>query len=443
LFPSHTQILPQNQPPVKTPTNLSPAVAYQSGFGQWQDFWLDDAPGNGYYLIKWRKNPAYCLNVPGSQSNVKITFFQCNAGDNDQRFRIVTVGGVQNYVQPLPTNVVTNVVNELGHSLNIPNTANNSLVQWADANYDDLNQQIVMKYNPGGKTFNLVRSATSQGISTLSLDPASAGNSSLTMYPTGEGRWQNFGLVKLNNSKFLIKWAWDPTYCMAEAEGVQPARIMLLPCDSTKKGMVWNLASRSGNEFMIFGKQTKNAQLVDWSEGLDVGHATTAIVPLIGTWEDGIKIARKYWINRDKISTYSAWPQNQCTFKNCNYDKDFVTEVLNIGGLYGTLGSGNYFSVRRQKITDSSVSNIDSKAYTLTGCTTYLAANLYYQCTCVDQATRLWKKITSEDFTPETYFNNSPVKEMSPNVVYQKIINANNAPPNTGYATGGQTIQVN
>jgi hypothetical protein len=52
LFTSHTQILSQNQPPVKTPANLSMAEAYQSGIGQWQDFWLDDAPGNGYYLIK-------------------------------------------------------------------------------------------------------------------------------------------------------------------------------------------------------------------------------------------------------------------------------------------------------------------------------------------------------------------------------------------------------
>ncbi len=61
-----------------TPTNLSPAVAYQSGFGQWQDFWLDDAPGGGYYLMRWRKNPNFCVNVPGSQANVRATFWTCN-----------------------------------------------------------------------------------------------------------------------------------------------------------------------------------------------------------------------------------------------------------------------------------------------------------------------------------------------------------------------------
>jgi hypothetical protein len=42
---------PKTHPLSKTPTNLSPAVAYQSGFGQWQDFWLDDSFGEFIFFL--------------------------------------------------------------------------------------------------------------------------------------------------------------------------------------------------------------------------------------------------------------------------------------------------------------------------------------------------------------------------------------------------------
>jgi hypothetical protein len=424
-----------------TPTNGSPMVKYQSGFGRWQDFWLDDAPGNGYYLMKWRNNPNYCVNIPGSASNVRYTLFTCNATDNDQRFRIVTVGGTQNYARPLNFNTVATLENELGHGLTIP-SANNSAVQWANVDYDDPNQKIEIRYNPTNNLYGFVRGGTSTALSTPTLDPATAGNSTLQTYTYGEGRWMNFGFVRLSNGKFFIKWAWDPRFCVAEAEGVTPARIMLLPCDSTKKGMVWNIASRHSSELFLFAKQTANTQLINWSGSLDVGHANTAIVPVIGTWENGNKIARKYWINMDKISTYSAWPSNECSFKNCQYDKNFVVEALNQGGIYGRLASGNNWSLRRQRITESSVANIDTKAFTLSGCGTYGPGTDYNWCTCVDQATRLWKSITSEDFTPVTYFGNT-TSEMSPNVVYRKINDANNAINSNGYANNGQAFQIN
>jgi hypothetical protein len=51
--------------------------------------------------MKWRNNPNYCVNIPGSASNVRYTLFTCNASDNDQRFRIVTVGGNQSQVRIL------------------------------------------------------------------------------------------------------------------------------------------------------------------------------------------------------------------------------------------------------------------------------------------------------------------------------------------------------
>jgi hypothetical protein len=63
----------------------------QSGHGRWNDF-NPEAIGDGYYLVHLRYNTSQCLNIPGSQSNVWVTTWACNANDPDQRFRIVEVG---------------------------------------------------------------------------------------------------------------------------------------------------------------------------------------------------------------------------------------------------------------------------------------------------------------------------------------------------------------
>jgi hypothetical protein len=369
---------------------------------------------------------------------VKITFFQCNAADNDQRFRIVTVGGVQTYSTP-GIGKTGMLVNDNDRAITMAYPTDNSGVGWSPVDYDNSVQRFQPLYK--GNTFLLQRLGTTLSLSSSSLDPNLAVNTNIVAYSTGEGRWQNFGFVSLGNGKYLIKWAWDPTKCIGESSTLSGTR--LLNCDQNQAGQRWSLRDKTRYELMIAAKTTTVPLAIYWNNGgPDVGHTSIAVIPVSESYENGNPVNSKYWMIQSKVTTYSAWPSFQCTFTNCINDWNFFNEVISKKAITGTLSDGSSFSLRRQQITLSSPTFLSTKAYTVTGCSRYGPGTDNDFCTCVDQSTRLWKAITGEDFTPYTYFGNVAL-EMSPNIVFNKIQNANTALNTNGYSWNGQMIQIN
>jgi hypothetical protein len=313
-----------------TPTNLSPAVSYQSGFGQWQDFWLDDSPGNGYYLIKWRKNPAYCLNVPGSQSNVKITFFACNTADNDQRFRIVTVGGVPTYWNPAQHNDVGYLTSESGRTLSM--SANNSTPTTSIQSDFDENQLIrFIKLINGGYVLQRYNANWGLSASTLDYEVQNRAGAIASTYASGEGRWQNFGFIDVGNNSMMIKYMWHPTYCLQASNGTQGSSVTISPCDWQNPNQKWKLTAFKGEyddyKLHLFSRKPNQVfpvgqtpSLADITNG-NVGHTWTALVNYkLRSYEgrtpngslNGTRISRKV----GEYYTWGKWPGTDITFNN-------------------------------------------------------------------------------------------------------------------------------
>jgi hypothetical protein len=437
-----------------TPANLSPAVAYQSGFGQWQDFWLDDAPGGGYYLIKWRKDPNWCLNVPGSQSNVKITFFQCNAADNDQRFRIVNIAN-QQYVSPMANGAVGVLEAASGYRIIInSNIAMPIISPRSDTDPDQRFQFIRV----AGNQYLLQKSGTNTSISSNTLDyvTANSGGMATTKYTTGEGRWQNFGFV---NSSILgwynIKYAWNPNFCLSAGTPGGNISAQILPCDanSTLQRFKFDASyvveeQKSDYEVWVVGR--KRADYLKVITGIpsgspDVGHAFIAVV------NDKYKLQKRYsTINNalidqtiiDRVptiqATYSYWPSGSPANNNSS-DLGNANDILTTGGIQNKI-----YGVRRVRVSASFANSVSSKssstkcnssttqygahwAYLPNGSGSYAWTELPY-CTCVDQSIFLWKNVTGEDMGYKT----------TPDQVTQWIIDKNAT--DTGYANGGIMI---
>jgi hypothetical protein len=167
-------------------------------------------------------------------------------------------------------------------------------------------------------------------------------------------------------------------------------------------------------------------------------------VQSIKTFNNGVFIGQNYSSIKSDIKTYSYWPSPGSRSDNDN-DKNFVIDVINKGSISVILPNGDNFALRRLKITDASVGVINTKAYAsnITGCSEYGPGFIYSFCTCVDESTRLWKNVSSEDYTPEGFFGpRLPSSEVSPNVAVNKINAANNSSQKNGFANNGQTKNV-
>ena len=57
-----------------TPTSNSPMVSYTAGNGAWQNFVMDKIDAD-HFLLRWQANQNYCVNIPGGQQNVSLTFW--------------------------------------------------------------------------------------------------------------------------------------------------------------------------------------------------------------------------------------------------------------------------------------------------------------------------------------------------------------------------------
>ena len=91
---------------------------------------------NTHYLIRWKANLGYCVNIPGGVQNAILNFYPCNSGDSDQRFRITTVGGLPNYVSPVGNNSTGVLESANGSRLSLP--GNNSTVGLVAPNDGDV-----------------------------------------------------------------------------------------------------------------------------------------------------------------------------------------------------------------------------------------------------------------------------------------------------------------
>jgi hypothetical protein len=388
-----------------TPANLSPAVAYQSGFGQWQDFWLDDAPGGGYYLIKWRKDPNYCLNVPGSQSNVKITFFQCNAGDNDQRFRIVNIAN-QQYVNAVSSNFSSGVL-EAASGYRVSMSGANTTPQKVLPNDNDPNQKIQFQ-QVGGNQYVFQKANTNYALSSNTLDYVTANTPGMAMttYTTGAGRWQNFGFVYLGNDWYQVKYAWNPNYCMSMQ--ATSNLVAILPCNSSDNNQRFRVFSKlwEKNYAYIFARANAST--------FDPGHAWFATVKLYGNADaNSIQIQQG-----SDVKTYSAWPSNATgnpVVPTLNYASD-VSQTMNILNGQNTSSLG-LWTFRGKVITPSLRDSIAATLYKNTGCTYYGTGS--GGCTCVTQATKMWYNIFGEDMRGL----------IAPALVYDKINELNRTNP--------------
>jgi hypothetical protein len=313
-----------------TPTNGSQMVSYGSGFGGWQDFWLDDSPGNGYYLIKWRKNPNFCVNVPGRANNVRATFWTCNTTDQDMLWRIVNVSGVPNYWNPAQHNDIGYLTSESGRTLSM-NTNNSNPTTSIQSDFDE-NQLIrFIKLINGGYVFQRSNSTWGLSSATLDYEIQNRAGAIATTYTSGEGRWQNFGFIDVGNNYMMIKYMWNPNYCLQASTGSQGSSVTISPCDWQNPHQKWKLTVYKGEyddyKLHLFSRKPNQVfpvgqtpSLADITNG-NVGHSWISFVNYkLRSYEgrtptgtlNGTRISRKV----GGYYTWGKWPGTDVTFNN-------------------------------------------------------------------------------------------------------------------------------
>ncbi len=385
-----------------TPTNLSPAVAYQSGFGQWQDFWLDDAPGGGYYLIKWRKNPAYCLNIPGSKSNVKITFFACNASDNDQRFRVVNIAN-QQYVNPIANGAVGVLEAASGQRITIP--GNNVAPGLAYPNDNDQNQKIQF-LQVGGNQYVFQKANTNYALSSNTLDYVTANTAGMAMttYNTGAGRWQNFGLVSLGNDWYQVKYAWNPNFCVSAGTNSGSLLGVIVTCNSGDNRQRFRVNTMAVS-YQDMSTSYYYAVLASGAGGTFISDPTQSG----HTWSGVFKVTkneRRKFVNSildstqllgytTEKQTLSAWQKYQTVpiiagTEDMSWLQNYIDGTPNTGFIY-----------RLKSISSQTYASALTTYTGQTGCVGYatIRTSINQTCNCSRASVNYWFSVTGESFT--------------------------------------------
>jgi hypothetical protein len=187
-FVRHGSTMGLSSQTLAPPVN-EPMVTYATGNGRYQNFILDNI-GGGRWLIRWQNNQNMCVNIPGGRQNVMVTLFTCNANDPDQRFQIVTVGGVENYSSPFSGSGTGFLEDANGKGLSIPNT---SLVNGgipSIINQSDFDESQKVNLIPSGNGFLIQRNSSNFSLSSNTLNYTTANQSGLSavIYGTGSGR---------------------------------------------------------------------------------------------------------------------------------------------------------------------------------------------------------------------------------------------------------------
>jgi hypothetical protein len=406
-----------------TPTNGSPMVKYQSGFGIWQDFWLDDAPGNGYYLMKWRNNPNYCVNIPGSASNVRYTLFTCNATDNDQRFRIVNIANEQ-YSAPMANGSVGVLESATGKRIILP--GNNTTPGLANPNDNDPAQKIQF-LQVGNNQYVLQSSGTNYSLSSNTLDYVTSNTPGMgmTTYNTGSGRWQNFGFKDLGNNWFQIKYSWNPNYCMSA--GTNAGNIAyIVPCNSgdNRQRFRVGVSTTTFESWLIARYSLKaNVPTLFFDAAVaalrntqpEVGHNWVALIKF-NRITNALNLIETY-----SIRTLSYWPDG-----NDNNNTNDLNNTFSLVGYYGrsNLAAG----VRKLRISENKYNQFLNRSASQVGCTTYTIVAGKGNCTCVTRATKEWEHQAGENYT----------KIILPDSLADKLNTDNSSGQ---YANGGNILQ--
>lgn len=430
---------PTTSPATNGTTQLVPMTG---GYNTGQAFdFVDTGAGNNTFNIRFRANPTFCVNVPFGQQNKILNLWPCSSTDPTQVFKATYLGGNPTYVAPMANGSTGFLESAAGARISMPNTAAGAALPLVGPNDSDPAQKFT--FNTNGYAYSFFRTGTSSGISAANLNfiGLNGGAMGANAYPGAGGRYAGMNFVDLGSGWYQIKHFFYPQYCLSAGQNGNPNQVaMYVPCASTDLRQKWKTTSAitqtTEYEFWIIARQTGNGQLLYWNGSLDVGHVTSAVIPVIKTKNNGVLINSEYVKDSNQITTYSYWPDastpglpNPCARQNCANDKNLVIDVLNKGTISGTSDNGAKFAIRRLRLAPSSVATLNTKAYSATNCTSYLV------CTCVDEATRLWSFATGENaFIPSS----SGITSGSPNYVYNKIMDANNAVNSNGYALNGQ-----
>jgi hypothetical protein len=166
---------------------------------------VDAGKGNDSFNIRFRANPAYCVNVPFGQQNKVINFWPCNANDPTQVFKAIYIGGNPTYVFPVPNGTVGVLENANGQRISMPATGALADLPIVAPNDSDPYQKFVFNSNPWAYMFT--RQNTVSGIATFSLNFIGKNGAPMAAnaYPNTGGRWAGFNFVDLGSGWYQIK----------------------------------------------------------------------------------------------------------------------------------------------------------------------------------------------------------------------------------------------
>jgi hypothetical protein len=338
---------------------------------------------------------------------VKITFFACNSADNDQRFRIVNIQS-QAYTTPLAANSVGVLEAATGYRVTLP--ANNSTPGLNTPNDNDLSQKIQF-LRVGTNQYLFQRANTNYSLSSNTLDYVTANTSgmSATTYNSGEGRWQNFGLVDVGGGWHSIKYAWNPNFCLSAGIPTNTGVTSIVPCntsDNRQRFRFDNFTSAVESTRYNYAVLASNGSGTSSSGGtLFTGHTWSAVYKLT-------KFVKKYYKNgvyqssdspyySGNLLTLSSW-LNKSSVPVINGAEDttfanrFFDSILDSGWTY-----------RLKSLSDADYDSAITSKMSQTGCTQYVVnlflpslEDLSTQCGCTRASLRYWKLVTGETIYP-------------------------------------------
>jgi hypothetical protein len=430
-------------------------VTYTSGNGRWQNFVLDNL-GGGRWLIRWQHNQNMCVNIPGGVQNVRVTLYPCNPNDPDQRFGIVTTGGLPAYVNPVPHNFLGVLESQSGQRLSLPSA--NTAPTVVSPNNNDASQRI--RFLQSGSSYILQRDGASYALSSNTLDYVGANRQGMAMttYTSGFGRWQSFGFVDLGGGWYSIKWQFHPNYCISAGTTGSGVGV-IVPCNTGDNRQRF----RFGGDAVVYQYLTappeyeywivarKQEETLPWRYLVkDAGHAFTAIVRrnmrysdryVNGAFTGRVTEPTSNWY---VWHTYGFWPGGLRVDVPCSTGSVITQEGYSDCANTNSIISYNYipysqgWAVRKARVSESRANYIHANL-NFAGCSSYpalgLAATTTGGCNCLDYATRSWYLFSAnrEDFRPAQ--NWSPV---SPNTLVDLL---NDAIVDGGYLDNGRIWQ--
>lgn len=217
--------------PTTTPNSngATQLVPQSGGYNTAQTFdFVDTGAGNNTFNIKFRANPAYCVNVPFGQQNKILNLWPCSNTDPTQVFKGVYLGGNPTYVAPMTNGSTGYLESANGYRISMPAIGANAQLPVVSPNDSDPYQKFTFSTN--GSAYMFTRTGTASGISSNDLNfiGLNGGSMGAVAYPNTGGRYAGFNFVSLGSGWYQIKHFFYPQYCLNAA----PPVANIVPCNS-------------------------------------------------------------------------------------------------------------------------------------------------------------------------------------------------------------------